>query len=118
LNLFHDIPVLRRRYFWFAIAPGSILLAGSLVLYIASSDTARLLGAAAVFIFVVAWCAWYWRRLRASARSTLVQTRGLACTGCGYSLVGMDENGECPECGCSYYADHLTRCWSQAAGFP
>jgi uncharacterized paraquat-inducible protein A len=118
LNLFQDIPVLRRRFLRFAFVPSALLLTAAVVHYIRSEDTLTLLLTAAAAGLSVFWCAWSWRRLRQQARDTLIKTRGLTCTACGYSLVGMAENGECPECGQSYYADHLTQCWSKAAGFP
>jgi uncharacterized paraquat-inducible protein A len=118
LNLFQDIPLFRRRYVRFALLPGALLLMTAIAFYIRTEASPVLLAATALFILVVAWCAWYWRSLRRRARTILIKTRGLTCTTCGYSLVGMDENGQCPECGHTYYADHLAQCWSKAAGFP
>jgi hypothetical protein len=115
---FRDIPVLRKRFFRFAIAPGSVLIIIGVARYIRASDIGTLATSAELVIVVIAWCVWFRVHLRDQARAVLVKTRGLTCTNCGYSLVGMDENGQCPECGASYYADHLCQCWSRAAGFP
>jgi hypothetical protein len=118
VSLFQDIPVLRKPFFRFALLPGAVLLLAAMVRYVGTEDTATLLGSALAAAVAMIWCVWYWRRLRARARAVLVKTRGLTCLSCGFSLVGLDENGQCPECGVSYYADHVTRCWSNAAGFP
>jgi hypothetical protein len=118
LNLFQDIPVFRRRFFRFALLPGALVLAAAITLYVRTDETPILLAATTAGVLAVAWCAWFWRILRQRARSILIKTRGLTCTSCAYSLVGMDENGQCPECGHTYYADHLAQCWSKAAGFP
>jgi hypothetical protein len=118
MNLFQDTPVLRKRFFRFALLPGAAVLGAAVVRYVRTDDAATLLGCAGAALLAAAWCGWYWRRLRRRARTILVQTRGLTCLSCGFSLVGLDENGYCPECGAGYYADHLSRCWSNAAGFP
>src|SRR5437899_11194632 len=118
LNLFQDIPVLRRRFFRFALLPGGLVLTAAITLYLRTDKTPLLLAATVAAILVIAWCFWFWRSLRRSARTILIKTRGLTCTNCGYSLVGTDENGQCPESGSPYYADHLAQCWSKAAGFP
>jgi hypothetical protein len=100
------------------VVPGAVVIGAAIVGYVRADDAASLVFTALGGVLVAAWCVWYWRRLRRRARETLVRTRGLTCLGCGFSLVGLEENGHCPECGASYYADHLTRCWSDAAGFP
>lgn len=118
VNLFQDIPVLRKRFFRFGLLPGTAALAAAVFRYVRTAEPAWLMGSALAAVLVVAWCVWYWRRLKRRAREVLVRTRGLTCLSCGFSLVGLEENGQCPECGVSYYADHLGRCWSNAAGFP
>jgi hypothetical protein len=118
MNLFQDIPVLRKRLLGFGIIPGAATFTASFIAYLRTQDTAQLLSSALIAVLGVVWCVWYWRHLRRRARSILVKTRGLTCLACGFSLVGLDEGGNCPECGKSYYADHLSRCWSNAAGFP
>src|SRR5437016_1737120 len=97
VNTFEDIPHLRRRYFYFALIPGMLVFAASVARYIRTTDLDTFVGSAALATTALAWCAWYWRRLRDAARTILIKTRGLTCTHCGYSLVGMDENGACPE---------------------
>jgi hypothetical protein len=118
VNLFQDVPVLRRRYFRFGLGPGAVVVAVCVVRYVLTDKPGVLFAAAGAFVLVVGWCVWYWRRLRGRARTILIKTRGLTCLSCGFSLVGLDENGQCPECGEGYYADELSRCWSSAAGFP
>ena len=110
--------MLRRRYLGFALAPGAVVVIVCVVRYVQTSEPAVLFGCAGVFVVALGWCAWYWIHLRRRARAILVKTRGLTCLSCGFSLVGLEENGQCPECGEGYYADELSRCWSNAAGFP
>lgn len=118
MSFFQDIPVLRRRLFRSALLPGGAVFLAALIWYVRTEDTASLMVSALAAVLSLGWSVWCWRRLRANARAVLVKTRGLTCLSCGFSLVGLDENGHCPECGVSYYADHVTRCWSNAAGFP
>lgn len=114
---FHDVPALWRRFVWFAMVPCGLLAALAVVRLWFGADLLGFVHAAAILALSAAWFWWCRRYLRAKARAILVRTRGLTCLGCGYCLVGMDEGGQCPECGRSYYADHLCECWSRAAGF-
>lgn len=48
------------------------------------------------------------RRLRACG--------GRLCPACGYALVGLDEDGVCPECGTKYTARQLRYTWQDYLG--
>ncbi len=33
------------------------------------------------------------------------------CLDCGYSLEGLDDSGQCPECGCDYEIQNVQATW-------
>ena len=118
MTLFDSIPFLRRRFVGIGLIPAAAIVSAASIRYLWTKDSIILFGSAAAVLLGLLWCILVGRYCRRRAKAILIRTRGLTCTGCGYSLVGMDENGACPECGTSYYADHLTQCWAKAAGFP
>lgn len=63
---------------------------------------------AAVYGGPVLWLRWADRR-----REALLRRCGWRiCPRCGYVLVGLAEDGVCPECGLRYRGRELARVWS------
>jgi uncharacterized paraquat-inducible protein A len=117
MHLFGEVPLLRRSLFRVAILPCAAIFTITAVDYARSSTLPHALASAAVAVIAATWCWLWYRRFRRRAREILIRTRGMCCTHCGYVLVTLPD-GNCPECGHSYYADHATRLWQHAAGFP
>ena len=118
MNLFDGVPVLRRTLGVYALVPGTAVLVLSAVGYARTSEPVRLAAWCITIVVVGGWVWLWWRRLRGRARETLVRTLGRCCTHCAYPMVALDEPGNCPECGRSYYEDLAVRSWTRAAAFP
>ena len=56
----------------------------------------------------------YWRV--ATIRSLVRKSNHELCTRCGYSLSGLPERHNCPECGEAYDLEYVRRCWKSWAG--
>ena len=118
MNLFDGVPLLQRRFQRFGVMPAVATTAAGLTRLVLTKDPQTLVGLVGTVGLCGVWCVVWHRRVRARARNTLIRTRGMCCTHCGYSMVALPEAGNCPECGQTYYAELAMRSWGRAAGFP
>lgn len=59
-----------------------------------------------MFIGIILFCLWMLRRYE-----HVRKTKGMICPECGYSLEGIGQGGNCPECGCEFTIEKVQAFW-------